>query len=126
MLAGTLLKVSARSFPSGKLLAGVQEPLEVHALFPRTALDRYPDRDNEYVPERLGNLTLLARSDSEHIGDMAPDVYLVAVEPTERSAHLIPDDPTLWTVPEYHGFCEQRERLMASMLRDLLFNLGIT
>ena len=44
----------------------------------------------------------------------------------EYSAHLIPDEPMLWTVPQYHRFCEQREQLMASMLRDLLFNLGIS
>jgi len=120
------MKVSGRSFPSGKLVAGVQEPLEVHQLFPRAVIDRYPDRDNEFVPDRLGNLTLLARSDSEHLGDTAPDAYLPAIEPGARSGHLIPDDPALWTVARYNSFCEERERLMASMLRDLLFNLGIT
>jgi hypothetical protein len=120
------MKVSGRSFPSGKLLSGVQEPLEVHQLFPRALIDRFPERDNQFVPDRLGNLTLLARSDSEHIASMSPHVYLQGVEPSERSAHLIPDDPSLWNVAQYHSFCEQRERLMASMLRDLLFNLGAT
>ena len=51
-----------------------------------------PDRDNEYVPDRLGNLTLLARSDKEHLGEIAPDVYLRIIEPRDRAAHLIPDD----------------------------------
>jgi hypothetical protein len=120
------MKVSGRSFPSGKLVAGLQEPLEVHQLFPRAVIDRYPERDNEFVPDRLGNLTLLARSDSEHLGDIAPDAFLPAIEPGERSAHLIPEDPALWTVARYNAFCEERERLMASMLRDLLFNLGIS
>jgi hypothetical protein len=119
------MKVSARSFPSGKLLSGVQEPLDVHRIFPRGVLDRYPERDNQYVPDRLGNLTLLARSDSEHLGELQPQTYLVSVEASERAAHLIPDDTALWTVPRYHDFCEQRERKMASMLRDLLFNLAI-
>jgi hypothetical protein len=119
------MKVDGRSFPSGKLMSGVQEPLEVHRIFPRGVIDRYPDRDNEYVPDRLGNLTLLARSDTEHLGEMAPDVYLPATEPPVRAGHLIPEDPSLWVVPQFNNFCEQRERLLASMLRDLLFELAI-
>jgi len=119
------MKVTARSFPSGKLLSGAQEPLEVHQIFPRAALDRFPDRDNEYVPERAGNLTLLARADKEHIGEIAPDIYLRIIEPSDRAAHLIPDDDGLWTVARYNDFCEQRERAITAMLRDLLYGLGI-
>jgi hypothetical protein len=119
------MKVTARSFPSTKLLSNSQEPLEVHQIFPRAALDRFPDRDNEYVPERLGNLTLLTRSDKEHLGEIAPDLYLRIIEPRERSAHLIPDDDALWSVARYNEFCQQRERAIAAMLRDLLFGLGI-
>jgi hypothetical protein len=120
-------KVNARSFPSGKLLSGVQEPLEVHQIFPRVVLDRYPDRDNQYVPDRLGNLTLLARSDREHLGETPPEIYLHTVEQRERAAHLLPDEGpgALWTVAQYNAFCEQRERLIASMLRDLLYSLGV-
>src|SRR4051812_7557446 len=44
-------KVGARSFPGGKLFRGTDEPLAVHSLFPRSLLDRYPDRDNEFVPD---------------------------------------------------------------------------
>jgi hypothetical protein len=47
------------------------------------------------------------------------------IEPRERSAHLIPNDDTLWSVARYHEFCQQRERAIAAMLRDLLFGLGI-
>ena len=119
------LKIGGRSYPSGKLISGIQEPLAVHQIFPRTTLDRFPDRDNEYVPDRLGNLTLLARSDDEMVGDTAPDVYLRVIEPSDRASHLIPDDPGLWTVQRYNEFAERRERALASMLRDLLFDLGI-
>jgi len=125
-LLAYFLRVSARSFPSGKLLTGAQEPLEVHQIFPRATLDRYPDRDNEYVPDRLGNLTLLVRSDSEHIGDTAPDVYLRLIEPVDRSAHLIPEDTGLWTMARYNDFCEARERALAAMLRDLLYSYKVT
>ncbi|MES1208846.1 MAG: DUF262 domain-containing protein [Pseudomonadota bacterium] len=120
------MKVGARSFPGEKLLSGVQEPLEVHQIFPRGILDDFPGRDNEYVPDRLGNLTLLARSDKEHLGEIAPDVYLRIIGPRERTSHLVPNDDGLWTVAKYNAFCEQRERLMAAMLRDLLFGLGVT
>ena len=125
-LLAYFLRVNAHSFPSGKLLSGAQEPLEVHQIFPRASLDRYPDRDNEYVPDRLGNLTLLVRSDNEQIGETAPDVYLGIIEPADRAAHLVPEDTGLWSVARYNAFCEQRERALAAMLRDLLFSYGVT
>src|SRR5262249_51439720 len=62
-------KTETRSFPSGKLVNRAEEPLEVKCLFPRVLVDRYADRDNEYVPDRLGNLTLLTRPDGETLGD---------------------------------------------------------
>lgn len=124
-LLAYFLRVNAHSFPSGKLLNGAQEPLEVHQIFPRASLDRYPERDNEYVPDRLGNLTLLVRSDSEHIGDTSPDVYLRIIEPADRSAHLIPGDTGLWSLTRYNAFCEQRERALAVMLRDLLYSYKV-
>jgi hypothetical protein len=125
-LLAYFLRVNARSFPSGKLLTGAQEPLEVHPIFARSTLDRFPDRDNEYVPDRLGNLTLLVRSDAENIGDTAPDVYLRIIEPVDRSAHLIPEDTGLWKTSRYNAFCEARERALAAMLRDLLYDYKVT
>src|SRR3954469_21294601 len=40
-------RVTARSSPSERLLGAAREPLELHQIFPRASLDRYPDRDNE-------------------------------------------------------------------------------
>jgi hypothetical protein len=117
-------RTSARSFPGGKLLSGLREPLETHQIFPRAVLDEYPGRDNEYIPNRLGNLTLIARSDEESLGEIAPDIYLRMIEPADRSAHLVPEDHALWSVSRYAEFCEQRERMLASMLASLLFELG--
>ncbi|MBV8128335.1 MAG: DUF262 domain-containing protein [Planctomycetaceae bacterium] len=62
----------ARSFPGGKLITGADEPLEVHHIFPRAILDLYGKRDNEFVPDRPGNLTILTRSDNEHLSDTPP------------------------------------------------------
>jgi hypothetical protein len=120
-----LCRVNARSFPGGKLIAGATEPLEVRQIFPRTLLDRYPDRDNDYVPERLGNLTLLTRSDDEELGSIPPAYYLPDLDPRDRFAHFIPDDANLCTVESYKAFCEHRERALAAMLRDLLATLGL-
>jgi hypothetical protein len=119
-------QVGARSFPGGKLLHGTEEPLELRYLFPRSVLDRYPDRDNEYVPDRLGNITIVTRSDNEHLGETAPDRYLPRVDPRERATHLIPDDPVLWRVEEFKAFCEQREAELGNMIRSLLTRLGLS
>jgi hypothetical protein len=118
-------RTDGRSFPSGKLLSGLQEPLEAHQIFPRAVLDEYPGRDAAYIPDRLGNLTLLARSDKESLGEIAPDIYLGMIDAQARSTHLIPSDHDLWTVSCFVPFCEERERHMTSMLRSLLFDLGI-
>jgi hypothetical protein len=117
--------VGARSFPGRKLINGTEENLEVHHIFPRAALDRYPERDNESGPDRLGNLTLLARSDNEHLGDTNPDKYLCDVADAEKSAHLIPEDPSLWPIDKFKRFCEERESQLASSIRRLLVDLGV-
>jgi hypothetical protein len=125
-LLAYFVRVDAHSFPSRKLMSGAQEPLEPHHIFPRASLDRHPERDNEYVPDRLGNLTVLVRSDKEQIGETAPDVYLGLIDAGDRAAHLIPNQTDLWSVPRYKEFCEQRERAMAAILRDLLYTYGLT
>jgi hypothetical protein len=119
-------RTDGRSFPGGKLLSGLQEPLEAHQIFPRAVLDEYPGRDASYIPDRLGNLTLLARSDRESLGEIAPDIYLRMIDAQAHSTHLIPSDHALWTVSSFVPFCEERERQMTSMLRSLLFDLGVS
>lgn len=118
-------KVSGRSFVGGKLITGADEPLEVHALFPRSVLDRFGARDNAFIPDRLGNLTILTRFDSEELGEAGPWEYLGALGPRERAVHLIPEDPALWSIQAYTAFCEHRERALASMLHALLAGLGV-
>jgi hypothetical protein len=91
-------RIEARSFPGGKLICSAGEPLEIHHIFPRAAIDRYPERDNEFIPDRLGNLTILTRSDNEHVGDTTPDKYLPQVSASERRAHAIPEDSSVWSI----------------------------
>jgi hypothetical protein len=118
-------KTEARSFPGGKLVNRIEEPLELHCVFPRTVLDRYAGRDNEFVSDRLGNLTLLARSDHEALGDAPPESYLSRIDPHEIAAHLLPRDPALHRVDRFRDFCEERERGLAGMVRALLAELGL-
>ena len=59
------------------------------------------------------------------LGDTPASEYLPQLAPKDRSAHLIPDDPGLWSVENYKAFCEQRERALASMLHALLAGLGV-
>jgi len=116
-------RTGTRSFPAQKLITSADEPLEEHHIFPRSVIDSYPDRDNEFVPDRLGNITLLTRSDNEHLGDIEPAKYLPTIEEDERKGHCIPDNPTLWNVEQYPEFCRQRETILANTVRDLLAQL---
>lgn len=115
----------ARSFPMGKLLGSHVEPIEVHHIFARAVLDSYPV-DNDYVPDRLGNLTLLFRSDNEFISDTEPADYLSKVSEEDLKAHGIPTDPTLWSLEKYQEFCAQRERELAKIIAGFLNSLGVT
>jgi hypothetical protein len=56
--------------------------------------------------DRLGNLTILTRSDNEHLGDTEPDKYLC--HNNERLAHFIPDDPGVWSIDKFKQFCERK------------------
>jgi len=114
----------ARSFPGGKLLSGAEEPLEVHHIFPRAVINSYKERTNEFVSDRLGNLTLLTRSDNEHLGDTPPSEYLPSIKSQERITHLIPDDQNHWGIEKYLEFCQEREHQMARTIRKLLQNLN--
>ncbi|MCS7161468.1 MAG: DUF262 domain-containing protein [Gemmatales bacterium] len=113
----------ARSFPSGKIITAATEPLEVQHLFPRSLLNSFENRDNRYIPDRLGNLTIITRSDNEHLGDAHPKEYLTHSDPETRQAHLIPEERELWTEARYPEFCQAREKKLAEAVRELLNNL---
>jgi hypothetical protein len=118
-------RIHARSFPGSKLLAGADEPIEVHHIFPRAFLDTYQNRDNEFILDRLGNLTLLTRSDNEHLGDLKPKDYIPSISESERGAHFIPEDASLWSIERYPDFCKYREEKLGECVRELFANLGI-
>ena len=114
----------ARSFPGGKLINSADEPLEVHHIFPRAELDAFPGRDNDYVADRLGNLTIITRGDNEHLGDTPPADYLPEIPGECLAHHFIPPTSDFWGVKQYIEFCRARERLMGESLRALLARLA--
>ena len=77
------------------------------------------------IPDRLGNLTLIFRTDNEHIKDRPPAEYLSECKPDDLRAHGIPPEKRLWEVGAYHEFCESRERALTTIVRDLLISLGV-
>lgn len=115
-----------RSIPSQKFIRPDGGPLDVHHIFPRALLNSYRDADNAYVPDRLGNLTILDRADNEHLQDTPPKVYLAEIPPEVLASHAIPNDPPLWDEQRYPDFCVAREKLLAAKVRTLLQGLGLT
>lgn len=120
-----LAKTRAKSFPSGRLIAEQGEPIEVHQLFPRAALDRFAYRDSSNAPERLGNLTLLFRSDIENLKGRLPSEYLPKCNEEDLVQHGIPTQKKPWELARYAEFCVQREKAMARAVVDLLRSYGV-
>ncbi|MBI3180638.1 MAG: DUF262 domain-containing protein [Myxococcales bacterium] len=119
-----LMRTRARSFPSGRPL-GASEPVEMAALFPRNALDQLPYRDSSVSPDRLGNLALLSRADTEAIRGRLPREYLPECGKEELEQHGVPAASALWEVPRYSEFCLSREKAMAGAVIDLLRSYGV-
>jgi hypothetical protein len=121
-----LARKDQRSF-LGHRFQAANRPLHVHHVFPRAGFrGEFAARDAAHSPDRLGNLTVLEAGENESLGESEPAEYLVSrVKREILNAHEIPTDPALWTRERYAEFCEQREKRLAAMLRDLLSSLGV-
>lgn len=117
-----------RSFPSGKLIsAGSGDPIEVHHIFPRALLNQAAStQDSSNIPDRLGNLALIFRTDNEHLSDTPPSEYLPQCDAAVLGTHGIPLEQDLWDVARYNDFCKAREKALAGIVRDLLRSLGVS
>ncbi len=120
------LRQGTRSFPAQMLLNSNAQPIEVHHIFPRAVLNAYPEDKNDYVPDRLGNLTLIYAQDNKNISDAEPADYLAAIDHGILKAHCIPTDPALWKLDKYVEFCEEREKAIAKVIKQLLEELGLS
>jgi hypothetical protein len=119
-----LVRREAYSFPSEKRIASHIEPLEVHHIFPRAVLDRVSGTGASRAADRLGNLTLIFRTDNASISDQPPETYLHSWKEEHLKLHCIPTNPELWKLNHYEEFCLAREKALAAMVSDLLHALG--
>ncbi len=120
-----LVRRDAHSFPSEKRIAAHVEALEVHHIFPRAFLDRASTIGGSRAADRLGNLTLIFRSDNASINDQPPNEYLRDWPEEHLKIHGIPTDPTLWHVERFDDFCVAREKALAALVAELLHELGM-
>jgi hypothetical protein len=111
---------NTRSFPGSKLIHAADEPLEIHHIFPRKHVNAYSANDNRYVADRIANLTLITRSDNEHLGSDEPRIYLPSLNNDIRKSHFIPEEPVTWEIELFEEFCQEREKLMGEEIRRLL------
>lgn len=119
-----LVRREAYSFPSERRIASHIEPLEVHHIFPRAVLDRTSGNGASRAVDRLGNLTLIFRTDNASISDQSPEAYLRSWKEEHLNLHCIPTDPELWKLHRYEEFCLAREKALAAMVSELLRELG--
>src|SRR5579884_105133 len=118
---------SARSLPDGRFFQPTPvESIEIHHIFPRARLNRGATMESQHSPDRIGNLTLLYRTDNEHLSDELPESYLQECSLEALREHMIPEDQELWRIENYATFCEQREKQLAVRVGALLQTFGIT
>jgi hypothetical protein len=120
-----LIQTDAASLPNGKLISARSEPLEVHHIFPRAYLNKNSSETKTFQADRLGNLTIVYRTDNEFMSDAPPDESLAESPDETLRHHFIPLDRGLWSLSNYEKFCEERERLLADGIGALLRSLGI-
>ncbi|MFL5319760.1 MAG: DUF262 domain-containing protein [Myxococcaceae bacterium] len=120
-----LMRTKARSFPSGAELRSQKDTVVVHPLTPRAAIDQLPWRDSSTSADRLGNLTILLRSDADQLAEKRPRDYLPSCDPEVLAEHGIPTERGLWELPKYPEFCLAREKAMAQAVLDLLRSYGV-
>ena len=120
-----LIRTNAASLPNGKLISAKAEPLEVHHIFPRAYLNKSSSETKTFQADRLGNLTITYRADNEFMSDAPPAESLAESPEDTLRHHFIPLDRNLWSLGNYEKFCEERERLLANGIGDLLRSLGI-
>lgn len=64
------MRQGTRSFPTQKFLNSHADDIDVHHIFPRAVLNAYPEDKNDYIPDRLGNLTLIYSSDNKSLSTL--------------------------------------------------------
>ena len=83
--------------------------------FAQEQIDRYRSE----LMNRLGNLQLLLARENQEKLDKPFNRWISTRDEGFKARHLIPDDPTLWTLERFDDFIKAREKLIATRLRQL-------
>ena len=77
------------------------------------------DRYRNELMNKLGNLQLLLAHENQEKLDRPFDRWISTRGEGFKARHLIPDNPTLWTLERFDDFIKAREELIATRLRQL-------
>lgn len=121
MLLAILLYKNKATDWAGKIIK--IDDAAVHHIFPREFLKENGEKKDEMI-NSLSNLTFIAPSVNEEIGDDPPPKYLLSYNKKVLRQHFIPVDCKLWSVKNYERFLEERARLLWRETRKLLKILG--
>jgi hypothetical protein len=107
--------------------------LHLHHIFPfnfmvtsKEGLGRFAEdgrSPGEYRREvnDIANLTFLGKEKNISIGDQPPWVYLpLETTAAARKAHFIPESPSLWKPEQFPEFLNERRKLLARAMTQLL------
>jgi len=134
---GTLVIMDAKVLFSKKKVADLLDPatkpkrkaVERHHLFPKKYLKKELGLTSIKEINRIGNLALIEWDDNAKIGEAAPAKYAekMASRFTGQELaemyywHGLPPD---WYTMPYDGFLEQRERLVAKVIKDGFYRIA--
>ncbi|MBF6590535.1 MAG: DUF262 domain-containing protein [Ktedonobacterales bacterium] len=103
---------------------GAGQDLEYHHIFPKPLLSpRYPDRAQSRIINQVANLAFLSQRANARIAASQPSDYLPSVEYAWLQAQYVPTNPALWTIDRYEDFVQERRKLLAEGINDLLASL---
>ncbi|MDQ7908579.1 DUF262 domain-containing protein [Phytohabitans sp. ZYX-F-186] len=91
--------------------------LETHHVHPMATLDGQYDKTEI---NDLANLVFISGRANRRIGTKTPAEYFPQLDVEELTAHLIPLTETLWKPEAYPAFLEERRRLLAASMNQLL------
>ena len=75
--------------------------------------------DYQELQHSLANLTLLLSSENQGKSDQPFETWLKSRDKSFKEKHLIPNDPTLYSIKRFEEFIEDRDKLIATRLKSI-------
>lgn len=111
----------ARDLLTGRPLGHDTSTVQVHEIFPKSALAQAGHSRGE--GNAIANFAFVTPSSGTRLGDLEPAEYLAALDPEARRSQWIPDDPALWQIGRHHEFFAARRELLAEAANGFLDRL---